>query len=93
MRDPVEKLMVSFLTIHDGNHPAEEIIESSLRQLALVNPSYSDISDDEFSWATEEIKKKIAVTTDFGSVLTGVDHKPWLEEKKASMAATKPQLE
>lgn len=86
MRDPVEKLMVSFLTIHDGNHPAEEIIESSLRQLALVNPNYSDISDDEFSWATEEIKKKIAVTTDFGSVLTGVDHKPWLEEKKASMS-------
>ena len=64
MRDSVEKLMVSFLTIHDGNHPAEEIIESSLRQLALVNPNYSDISDDEFSWATEEIKKKIAVTTE-----------------------------
>ena len=81
MRDKVESIVSSFLGLNVDEHPDEAAIEAKLRTIAEVF-SYSDVTDDEFIQAAEEIKNRIAIRTDFGSVLRSVDHKPWLDDKK-----------
>lgn len=81
MRDKVESLVSSFLGLNVDEHPDEAAIEAKLRTIAEVF-SYSDVTDDEFIQAAEEIKNRIAIRTDFGSVLRSVDHKPWLDDKR-----------
>ena len=83
MREAVEKLVTTFEDLNRDENPPEEAIGDSL--LKIAEAFDIDVSSEEIKQAVAEVVARMSVTTDFGSVLTAADHKPWLGEKKDSI--------
>lgn len=85
MNEMADHELVQMLLVHLGKKypvppvPAEAVDEA-LTQFRQV-PMYADLTDEDCATLAKQIKSKIKITMEAGTILTAPDHEKWLDAK------------
>lgn len=81
-RQAMKKLAdLATVMLQDGHHDEEAV----LSHLATFRSMFPQLSDDDVALTARQLGERLNIDVDRGSVITGTDHQPWLQERKRNV--------